>query len=270
MAVPFERPGLSSLTLRILSGLVMLPVAAAAIWIGGWIFAILVGIAAGLMYWEWQGLCGRKGVQANIGAVICALGPLVVPLTGPEPVIGAGLAIGIVTIIFRSCEHQFFLAGGFIYIFFASAGIVWLRGLDPAGMETILWLVTVVVLTDTCAYFTGRSLGGPKLAPTISPKKTWSGLVGGMLGAVIGAGIFATIIEGNIPAIAVMGGLFAVVAQIGDLAISKAKRAFDVKDSSNLIPGHGGVLDRFDGILSASMTMVILTLAAGGNPLTWL
>lgn len=265
-----EGYGLSSLTLRILSGLVMLPVAATAIWFGDWVFAILVSIAAGLMYWEWQNLCGRADSGAVLLAALCAGAPLLVLLSGINLLLLLLLAAGFLGSLVVGGKHRFFMAIGFEYILFACVGVVWLRGLEPVGMETILWLIIVVVLTDTCAYFTGRSLGGPKLAPTISPKKTWSGLIGGTVGAAIGGGVFAAVIDANFLTIAIMGGLFAIVAQLGDLAISKAKRAFDVKDSSNLIPGHGGVLDRFDGILSASLAMVVLTLAGGGSPLTWL
>jgi phosphatidate cytidylyltransferase len=147
---------------------------------------------------------------------------------------------------------------------------VGLRELDMLGMETVIWLGAVVVMTDTCAYFTGRSLGGPKLAPKISPKKTWSGLVGGIVGAAIAGAIVATVVDANIVTVTLISGAFAIVAQIGDLAISKAKRAFDVKDSGNVIPGHGGVLDRFDGILSSSLVMALLSLIGGGSPLVWL
>ena len=137
-------------------------------------------------------------------------------------------------------------------------------------METVIWLGAVVVTTDTAAYFTGRTLGGPKLAPKISPKKTWSGLLGGVAGAAIVGGLIAAVVGGsNVALLALLGGAFAVVAQLGDLLVSKAKRTFDVKDSSNLIPGHGGVLDRLDGFLSTSLAMAALAALGGGSPLTW-
>jgi phosphatidate cytidylyltransferase len=167
-------------------------------------------------------------------------------------------------------ERRVFLVTGFAYIWLACSAAVWIRGLDPAGMATVVWLGVAVVMTDTFAYFTGRTLGGPKLAPKISPKKTWSGLVGGIVGAAVASGILAGVIDANIVTVALVSGGLAVVAQIGDLAVSKAKRAYGVKDSGNIIPGHGGMLDRFDGVLSASIAIALLSLAGGGSPLLWL
>ncbi len=260
----------SSLTLRFVSAAVMLPVVFGAVWLGGWYFAGLVALAAGLMYWEWQGLCGEKGRKANLFALFCASGPLVLLIAGSTQTLVGWILMTLVIFLLHRYGRQGFLAAGFAYIYLACIGLVWLRGLDMAGMETVIWLGAVVVMTDTCAYFTGRTLGGPKLAPKISPKKTWSGLVGGIVGAAAAGAVVAGFVETNIVTITLLSGVLAVVAQIGDLAISKAKRTFNVKDSSNIIPGHGGVLDRFDGILSTSLAMVLLSLAGGASPLLWL
>jgi len=260
----------SSLTLRMISAAVMMPVIFGAVWLGGWFFIVLTALIAGLMYWEWQGLCGERGNKANLFALFCATGPVVLAITGgPQTLIGWGL-MTVVIFILQKYKPREFLAIGFAYIYLACISLVWLRGLDQAGMETMIWLGIVVVMTDTCAYFTGRSLGGPKLAPAISPKKTWSGLIGGIVGAAVAGAILAGYIGANIVGVAVVSGVFAIIAQIGDLAISKAKRMYDVKDSSNIIPGHGGVLDRFDGILAAALAMALLTLLGGGSPLSWL
>lgn len=253
---------------RIVTAIVMLPVAAAAVWFGDWIFGVLVSIAAGLMYWEWQGLCGTKGRVAQGAAALCALATLLRSWTGPGAAIVAGLSFG-VTGGTAAREHRLFLLGGLAYIYVACISLAWLRGLDPNGMETVIWLGVVVVLTDTCAYFTGRTIGGPKLAPRISPKKTWSGLLGGVTGAAIGGGVVANAFEAQIMTLGLMGGIFAVIAQLGDLLVSKAKRTFGVKDSSNLIPGHGGVLDRLDGFLSTSVALAALVLLGDGSPLAW-
>lgn len=253
-----------------ISALVMMPVMFGAIWLGHWYFIALTALAAGLMYWEWQGLCGVKGRKANLFALFCASGPIVLSITGgTQALVGWGL-MALVIFSLQRGGHRLFLAAGFAYIYLACIGLAWLRGLEMAGMETMIWLGVVVVMTDTCAYFTGRTLGGPKLAPKISPKKTWSGLIGGVGGAAVAGGILAGIIDANIVTVAAVSGILAVVAQIGDLAISKAKRAFNVKDSSNIIPGHGGVLDRFDGIIAVALAMAILTLLGGGSPLIWL
>lgn len=247
----------------------MLPVVVAAVWLGGWYFAALTAIVAGLMYWEWQGLCGFKGWKAIANAVLCGLGPVVLLAQGSFVAFYALILLIILVVFSARGTHRLFLGTGVAYIYLACICLVWLRSLDYEG-QTVIWLGAVVVMTDTCAYFTGRTLGGPKLAPKISPKKTWSGLIGGIVGAAVAGAVVAVVTEADIVAVTLVSGAFAVVAQIGDLTISKAKRAFDVKDSSNIIPGHGGVLDRFDGILSSSLVMAFLSLIGGGSPLSWL
>lgn len=248
----------------------MLPVVLAAVWLGGWIFAALTGLIAGLMYWEWQGLCGERGARANLAALAAAAGPVLVVGIGPGLAMIASLAFALAAGLLKGGGHRLFLAAGFAYIALACLGLVWMRGMEPDGIRTIIWLGAAVVMTDTCAYFTGRTLGGPKLAPKISPKKTWSGLIGGILGAAAAGAIVAAVSSANILTVTLVSGALAVVAQIGDLAVSKAKRTFGVKDSSNIIPGHGGVLDRFDGILSTSVVISGLSLAVGESLLAWL
>lgn len=247
----------------------MLPLVFGAVFLGGWFFVGLVALVAGLMYWEWQGLCGKKDDIAKALGVLCALTIFLYGWAGPAAALVAALSVALMAGI-PARGYRLFILMGFAYILLACIGLVWLRGLDPAGMETVIWLGAAVVMTDSCAYFTGRTLGGPKLAPKISPKKTWSGLIGGIVGAAAAGAVLAGIIDANIATVTLLSGLLAVVAQIGDLAISKAKRTFGVKDSSNIIPGHGGVLDRFDGILSTSLALALLSLAGGGSPLLWL
>lgn len=248
----------------------MLPVVFGAVWLGGWFFATLTAFVAGLMYWEWQGLCGFKGWKATANAILCGLGPVGLLAQGSLFAFYAWILLIILVMFFAGGAHRLFLGTGVAYIYLACISLVWLRELDMLGMESVIWLGAAVVMTDTCAYFTGRTLGGPKLAPKISPKKTWSGLMGGIVGAAVAGAAVAAVTGANIVAVTLVSGAFAIVAQIGDLAISKAKRAFDVKDSSHIIPGHGGVLDRFDGILSSSLMMALLSLVGGGSPLSWL
>jgi len=261
----------SSLTLRIVSAAVMLPVVFGAVWLGGWFFAALLAMVAGVMYWEWQGMCGEKDGPAIGYALLCGAGPIAfLAFGGIQVLIGWALAV-LVVFVLRKNKRRAFLAAGFAYICLACIAVVWLRGPDLAGMQTVVWLGVVVVMTDTCAYFTGRTLGGPKLAPKISPNKTWSGLAGGIAGAAAAGGILAAFIDANAVNVALVSGGLAVIAQIGDLAVSIAKRAFAVKDSGNIIPGHGGALDRFDGVLSAAIAIALLSLPGGWrNPLLWL
>lgn len=245
----------------------MLPVAAGAIWFGGWVFAALVALLAALMYWEWQGLCGEKGRTAQGFAALCGLGALFSALAGPWISVVAGVSVYLPLSLYR--RHSVFQAAGYVYILLACISLIWLRSIAESGFATVIWLMAVVVVTDTAAYFTGRTVGGPKLAPRVSPKKTWSGLIGGIVGAGVAGGLVAAGFEGaNIVAAGLLGGAFAVIAQAGDLLISKAKRTFNVKDSGDLIPGHGGVLDRLDGFLSTSLALAVLTMLVGWSPLT--
>lgn len=269
MAPPSAQAKPGSVTLRVLSAAVMLPAAIGAAWLGGWVFAALVALAAGLMYWEWQGLCGEKGRKAQGLAALCGLTTFLWGWAGPWTTIVAGVCVGVVGGT-APATYRLFLLSGFAYVCLACVSLVWLRGYDAAGLETVLWLGAVVVATDTAAYFTGRTLGGPKLAPKISPKKTWSGLLGGMAGAAAAGGAVAVAVDGaDVATLGLLGGAFAVIAQLGDLLVSKAKRTFSVKDSSNLIPGHGGVLDRLDGFLSTSLVLAALVLLSGGSPVAW-
>ena len=139
---------------------------------------------------------------------------------------------------------------GLLYILTAAAALVWLRSLDTGAI--VLWVFIVTWSTDILAYFTGRSIGGPKLAPSISPGKTWSGLAGGVLGAAIGGALVVHLL-GLATGLILLAPLLAVAAQGGDLFESALKRRAGVKDSGRLLPGHGGVLDRLDGLMPVAL-----------------
>jgi len=158
---------------------------------------------------------------------------------------------------------------GAVYIAIPTAAMIWLRGDDIPGMTTIIWLFLVVWGADTGAYLSGRAIGGPKLAPRISPKKTWAGFVGGISIASLISVAFHFYTPGEILNLAVIGFLVALASQLGDLLESMAKRHFDVKDSSNLIPGHGGVLDRVDGLVIGAVALAMILLIFGQGVLPW-
>ncbi|MGI9507260.1 MAG: phosphatidate cytidylyltransferase, partial [Geminicoccaceae bacterium] len=153
---------------------------------------------------------------------------------------------------------------GVLYLSVPLLAMVWLRALPEIGLVTILWLFFVVWSTDIMAYVVGRKVGGAKLAPSISPGKTWSGLLGGMAGAAIVGAVMSFAMEPFrlLPSILLAAGL-AVVAQIGDLAESALKRQAGVKDSGGLIPGHGGLFDRIDGLLFAAPVLAVVMMLAG-------
>ncbi len=159
---------------------------------------------------------------------------------------------------------------GAIYIALPSGALIWLRGGDVAGMVTILWLLAVVWSADIGAYFAGVTIGGPKLAPRVSPKKTWSGFLGGILLAGLIASLFTLVWEGNPLALALWGTAVAVVSQLGDLLESAAKRRFGVKDTSSLIPGHGGVFDRVDALIMGALALASLKFFLGKSAMPWL
>jgi phosphatidate cytidylyltransferase len=153
-----------------------------------------------------------------------------------------------------------------VYSIAAVLALLWLRHQPAFGRETILWIVLCVWATDTGAYFLGSLAGGAKLAPSISPSKTWSGLVGGIcFSAVVSSACGLAFNAGDTPTLAVAGMAIAVVAQLGDLYESAAKRRAGVKDSGRLIPGHGGLLDRIDGLIATLVAIAALRLAMGGE-----
>jgi phosphatidate cytidylyltransferase len=157
-------------------------------------------------------------------------------------------------------------ASTFLYSIAAALALLWLRHQPTFGRETILWIVACVWATDVGAYFLGSLAGGAKLAPSISPSKTWSGLVGGIcFSAVVSSASGLVFDAGDTPVLALAGVAIALVAQAGDLFESAAKRRAGVKDSGRLIPGHGGLLDRIDGLIAALVAVAALRLVIGGE-----
>ena len=153
-----------------------------------------------------------------------------------------------------------------LYALAALVALLWLRHQPAFGRETVIWIVLCVWATDIGAYFIGVSAGGAKLAPSISPSKTWSGLVGGMAFAAVASAAAGWMFQqGDTLPLAIIGACLAVVGQLGDLLESAAKRGAGVKDSGNLIPGHGGLLDRIDGLVAALVAVAIVRLIVGGE-----
>jgi phosphatidate cytidylyltransferase len=265
----------SALRKRVVSALILVPVTLGAAYYGWPIWDLLVGVMGALMAWEWGRLC-NGGQLPRIGLVALAVGPLVVGV-GATIGVGAGLiatAIGTVIIAIgarlESVANPTWLVLGVPYVGLPCLALSWLRAMPQDGLSTLLWVLALVWATDTGAYVAGRKIGGAKLAPRISPNKTWAGLFGGMTAAAIVGFVAAVLVAGASPWIAVpLGAALAVVEQAGDLFESAVKRRFGVKDSSNLIPGHGGVLDRVDGLLSVSLAVAALSGAVGRTILIW-
>jgi phosphatidate cytidylyltransferase len=242
----------SGLGLRIGSALVLTPVAVAAVWFGAPYFDILLLVFSWAMIWEWQRMCtpSRQIILGVIGGA-GLLGAMILEWQMPGPVVLLPVVVSALLSFILGAEERFLCAFGAVYIPVAALAAQWMRSFHADGLLLIMWLFFLIWATDTGAYAFGRAIGGPKLAPRFSPKKTWAGLIGGMLCAgIVGAVVVFCLGGDHVWMVALTSAVLAIVAQIGDLGESALKRRFNVKDSSNLIPGHGGFLDRADGMLS--------------------
>jgi phosphatidate cytidylyltransferase len=265
----------SALRLRLLSALALAPIALAVVVAGGWIFAVFVGVVTVLMALEWSRLSaarfGRDYAQLA-GAVVVVVGlaaTLLAALDRPRAAVGCvaiGALVTSLVALVRGAAPGW--AGiGVALVGLPAVALVSLRSLPEVGLSAVVWLLIVVWTTDAVAYLVGRQVGGPRLAPSISPGKTWSGLGGGVVGAGLASLIVASILGSERPLhYAGLGAAFAIVAQLGDLGESMLKRRAGVKDSGSLIPGHGGILDRVDGLL---LTAPLLSMLLGWQAWQW-
>jgi len=242
---------------RMVSGAAMVLVGAAAVWAGGWWFGALAVVAAGLMIWELAamirpdqpGAARLLGLAAASGVLLALVIPGVTGLAVLALVALAG------AVLLRS-HAAIFAVYGFA-ILLAAWGLVGFRA--DYGMVWLIWLVLVVVVTDIAGYFAGRMIGGPRFWPAVSPKKTWSGTIAGWIAAALVGLVFLRFTTAG-PDLPWISAALSLASQIGDIAESAIKRRMGVKDSSHLIPGHGGLLDRFDGLLGAALMMLFVAL----------
>lgn len=258
---------LSDLGVRLASAVVLGPVVLAIAYFGGLAFTLLMLAAAMLFLWEWFSMTGTplKSVTSVIGQgvmlVIAALHAAGMPEAGLGALLLGALAVFAFSGFSRSGRWG---AEGTLYSGLALFSLLALRE-GSGGLLFIFFLLFVVWATDIFAYFTGRALGGPKLWARVSPKKTWSGAIGGLLLATLfGTGVAYFAGASDLVFWALLAAALSVVSQAGDLLESAIKRRFDVKDSSKLIPGHGGIMDRIDGLVAAAIFAVLLGLVAGG------
>ncbi|MCP5081927.1 MAG: phosphatidate cytidylyltransferase [Alphaproteobacteria bacterium] len=259
------------LGVRAAAALVLIPIVISCVWFGGSIYELLLLILAGLAIWEWCGLVlsdKERQVQVLIFSVGCAVSFASVRLGQPLYAIGALAAAWATSAGFATLrgEITFWRFCGVPYLVLPVLALFYLRAEPLLGLVAIIWLLAVVWATDTFAYFAGRLMGGPKLSPRYSPNKTWSGLAGGMIGAGCAA-VLVTYFAGlqGLAMAAVLGAVTAIVSQVGDIFESAAKRHFNVKDSGTLIPGHGGILDRVDGLLFAAIFVAGVGFARHGD-----
>lgn len=233
--------------------------AAFALYWGGTIFWLVLVVAGLLMMSEWGELAAAELRQIRLAQYALSV-PLAAmcPWTEAPPFLSLGL-IGAALFFTGAATRSFRLALGTIYIGLPVLALIVLRD-QPQGLLVTFWAMGLVWAADSAAYFAGRAIGGPRLAPTISPKKTWSGFFGGLLGATLGA--FGLVWLFGLPVqLAYVTPLLAILSVLGDLYESNLKRQAGVKDSGKVLPGHGGLLDRLDGLVFVAPPAALLVLA---------
>ncbi len=257
-----ERRPSAELVKRVISGLVFAAIAIGLAWAGLVYFALLVLAISLVMSWEWARVVRARDFDLTLlvhaVAMIAAVALTVAGLAA------LGLAVvmiaAIIVLPLEFGQRPLFAAAGVFYTGLPAVAILWLRSSEPMGFLAVLLIFLTVWATDTAAFLAGRLIGGPKLLPSISPNKTWSGLAGGVLAASLTAGLTGYATGNPVPALAALGLVMGLVAQAGDLIESAVKRTFGAKDASNLIPGHGGFMDRLDGIVTVSVAAALAAL----------
>jgi phosphatidate cytidylyltransferase len=267
----------AGLVQRVRTALVLLPFVIAPAWLGGNWFLLLMGVAALAMAYEWVGLLKSQNAVRDrlwLGALLLAVLAYSHGTTATD-----GLAMIFVMLLGGGAVlvHQGArltpVLGGLVYIGWPLAAAIGFRQ-DPLGMLIIGYALLSVWAVDVFAMFSGKLIGGPKLAPRLSPNKTWAGLIGGALGAVLAAWVsywaigLVDPIAVDLAAILIIGVVLAVLAQMSDLFESGLKRKYDIKDSGGIIPGHGGILDRVDGLIGVLIVLHIVSLWRGGQAAT--
>jgi phosphatidate cytidylyltransferase len=246
------------------SAVVLAAAVAGLTWLGGVAFAAMLLGVCGIVAWEWSRII-RGGVFdvamiVHIGVVALAIGLATYGLIGLAVL---ALVIGAILLnLLTVGRHPGLSALGVPYAGLPAVALIWLRGDEPWGVWAVGFLVLAVAATDVGAYFAGRLIGGPKLWPRVSPNKTWAGLIGAMATSAVVAALFAQFVIGaHAGKLAALAVILALVAQAGDLGESMLKRRFGAKDASNIIPGHGGFMDRVDGLVTAAVFAALVAAA---------
>jgi len=254
-----------NLLLRVAAALVMAPLAVAIAYVGGWLWTALVTVAAIGLYVEWLTVIGERKPRLVLLGVLILRGAGwadVGHLTATHVSALAALAVAGAAVF--SSDRRAWVVIGICYALAASIASSAVR-LDPIwGFAALMFVLLVVWVTDIGGYFAGRLIGGPKLWPRISPKKTWAGAIGGFAASLGVAGGFVAFDFGKTLPMLLLAAILSAVSQLGDLFESAVKRRFGVKDSSHIIPGHGGLMDRLDGFVAAVVVAAIFGFLHGG------
>ena len=258
--------GASNLLMRVVVALVLAPLALAIAYAGGWLWAVLVTLASIGLYVEWLMIvaASRETRVTAAGVVALAISGLCLALGRIDAALLA-LVVGVIGVaLFASAERRLWAVSGFLYAAAAEIASVLVRLDQIKGFAALILVLLVVWVTDIGGYFAGRGIGGPKLWPRVSPKKTWAGAIGGFAASLVVAGGFAILDLGKTGPLLLFGAALSIASQLGDLFESAVKRRFGVKDSSHIIPGHGGLLDRLDGFVAAIVLAAIFGFLRGG------
>lgn len=262
---PDSAKGSSNLYMRVVAALVLAPLTIVIAWLGGWIWACVVIAAAALLYFEWLMIVGVSGNRfaAAAGIVALALAGVCLMLRRADVAV-AVIVAGILFAAAMTNGKRGWVASGLVYAAAALVATILVRRDADLGFVALMFVLLVVWVTDIGGYFAGRGIGGPKLWPRVSPKKTWAGAIGGLVLALVIALGFALFGFGRTVPLLLLGAVLSVVSQLGDLFESAVKRRFDVKDSSHIIPGHGGLMDRLDGFVAAIVFAALVGFMRGG------
>jgi phosphatidate cytidylyltransferase len=254
-----------NLSTRIIAAAVLIPLAIVIAYAGGWLWITLVTLAAIGLYVEWlmvvNAAAEKRVVATGVAALVVAGFSLAVGRIDAAFVV---LAVGLVAIALVTPERRNWAAAGFLYAGVAEIASVLLRHDTAKGFVALVFVLLIVWVTDSGGYFAGRGIGGPKLWPRVSPRKTWAGAIGGLIASLAVACAFAVLDLGKAGPLLTIGGVLSTVSQLGDLFESAVKRRFGVKDSSQIIPGHGGLLDRLDGFVAAVALAALFGFLRGG------
>jgi phosphatidate cytidylyltransferase len=257
--------GRRNLVTRVLAALVLAPVAIAIAYAGGWLWTLLATLATIGLYVEWLAIVGAVQRSRVVMSGVAALAASGLSLASDR--IEAAfviLAAGLAAVALLTPQRRIWAAAGFFYAAAAQAASVLVRLDQGYGFIALMLILLVVWASDIGGYFAGRGIGGPKLWPRVSPNKTWAGAIGGFAASLVIAVGFAAAGFGKTGPLLLLSAALSIASQLGDLFESAVKRRFGVKDSSNLIPGHGGLLDRLDGLVAALVLAAIFGFLRSG------
>jgi phosphatidate cytidylyltransferase len=266
----------SEIAQRTVTALALAAPAAAAVLLGPPYLTVFVGAIVAVMAWEWVRVTGARAFGVA-GVMLAALlvGAVVAAGVGryhwAYGIVAAAVAIVGAAARLRTRGHALAMCFGAVYIGVPAISLLWLYARPEIGRALVIWLICIVIACDIGAYVVGRSFRGPKLAPRISPGKTWSGAIGGVAAAIaVGIALGLALDLARPLVLAAAASVLAVVAELGDLFESGVKRTFRVKDASGILPGHGGMMDRVDGIVAALVAAAVAIWLAGGDARPWL